>query len=374
MRSGIPLRIVQISHRFPPHPGGIEYHVQKLSLFLASRKHEVIVLTTSSSGEGGESLEDGVTVMRFSAIAEPLRNPISLKLPLVFRGVAEDADVVHMHSPYTFTTLLSFPFSPRERTLITLHGRPYYRGLGSLAAKIHERISLLLLRGAGRFIALTELDASYLRSMGVSPERIRVIPNFIDVMEMDEWSREARPVEKSQEIQLLFVGGFVEAKGLEQLLLDLRRIEHKNVGLWMIGSGPLEGRLRELAEGLNVHFLGRKPRRDLVPYFRGADALILPSKSEGFPTVVLEAAALRRPVILSDIPVHRILFGDVALFYEPGKPKTLEGALRALGSTEVEEKVERARSVVEERYDIRVVGEGIVRLYEELAASLQDRR
>ncbi len=338
--------------------------MQKLSFFLASRGNDVIVLTTSE--QGGESLEGGVTVVRFRPVAEPLRNPLSMRLPLAFRRMAGNADVVHMHSPYTFTTLLSYPFSRKERTVITLHGRPYYAGPAALAAKIHERISFLLLRGAGAFVALTELDVSYMESMGIPRERIRVIPNFVDVRELEAWGREVDPVEKEREIQLLYVGGFVEAKGLDQLLLDLRSLPDLDVGLWMIGGGPLEGRLRRLAGGMGVRFLGRKSRRDLIPYFKGADALILPSRSEGFPTVVLEAAALGTPIILSDIPVHRQLFEGMALFFTPKNPGTLRQALDRLVAG-VEDLVERAKKVVRDRYDLRVVGEDILRLYSELA-------
>ncbi len=327
--------------------------------------HEITVLTTSSrySVEG-----DGLKVVRFRALAEPLRNPISLRLPLEFRKMARDADIVHLHSPYTFTTLLSYPFAPEGRTVITLHGRAYYTGLARLLAKIHERLSFLWLRGAGRFIALTELDAAYMRSMGVPSSKIEVIPNFVDVNELERWSEEAEPAEKEHEIQLLYVGGFVEAKGLDQLLLDMKRLSDLDVGLWMIGGGPLERKLRSLAGGLSVKFLGRKPRRDLVPYFRGTDALILPSRSEGFPTVVLEAAALGTPLILSDIPVHRLLFDNMALFYTPGDPGSLSDALHRLMAG-TEEMVERARSEVRNRYDLKVVGERILQLYSSLSGA-----
>ncbi len=330
-----------------------------------ARGHEVTVLTTSPE-PSFESEEGGLRVIRLRSLAEPLRNPISVRLPLEFRRRVKNADVVHLHSPYTFTTLLSYPFSPKGRTIITLHGRPYYTGLARLLARIHERISFLLLRGAGKFIALTELDASYMESMGISPSKIEIIPNFVDVRELEGWSEEAEPVEKDHEIQLLYVGGFVEAKGLDQLLLDLKSLSGLDVGLWMIGSGPLEGRLRSLAGGLDVRFLGRRSRRELVPYFKGADALILPSRSEGFPTVVLEAAALGTPVILSDIPVHRLLFRDMALFYTPRDPRTLRRALDKL-VTGVENLIERAGKEVRSKYDLRVVGERILNLYRSLA-------
>ncbi len=356
------LRVLQVSHRFPPHPGGTEYYVQKLSQFLASLGHEVTILTTSRE-QVGVSEESGCRVIRLRPLAEPLRNPLSLRLPLEFRRLVKEHDVVHMHSVYTFTTLLAFPFTPKERTIITLHGRAYYEGFLRYLAEVHERFSFRLVRGAARFIALTELDRELMLRRGIPPERITVIPNFVDVEELDQWASCSEPVEKESDVQLLFVGGLVEAKGLVQFLGDLRQVDEE-VGLWIIGSGPLEPRLRSLARGMNVKFFGRMSRRDLIPYFLGADAVVLPSRSEGFPTVVLEAMTLRRPVILSDIEVHRGLFSDLAFLYTPERPETLLDALKRIkGSRDI---VIKARKLVEEFYDVRVVGGQILDLYREI--------
>ncbi len=356
------MKILQVSHRFPPHPGGVEYHVQRLSKFLASRGHEVTVLTTSRE-LSGRAVEDGYEVYRFRSIAEPLRNPLSLKLPLKFRHLADDSDIVHMHSVYTFTTLLSYPFSPKERTLITLHGRAIYSGFYSLIAALYERISFRLVRNAASFIALTDLDRDLMVRRGIQEEKVVVIPNFVDVNELDSLASRSRVAEKEAEIQLLFVGGLVEAKGLDRFLLDMRMLE-EDVGLWIVGDGPMRSKLERISKGMNVRFLGSLSREEWVPYALGSDAMVLPSRSEGFPTVALEAMALGRPLILSDIGVHRRLFRDAAILYRPGRPDSLKMALKMLDSSG--NLVKEGRRIVEEVYDVRVVGEEILELYRRL--------
>lgn len=357
------MRILQVCHRFPPHPGGIEYHVQRLAKYLSSRGHEVTVLTTSRQSS---SFEEGeYRVVRVKYRFEPLRNPIPLKFPLAFRRLAMDCDVIHMHSVYTFTTLSSFPFAEKRRVVITLHGRAYYTGAASLLAKLHERISFRVLRRAAAFISLTEQDKRLMVRRGVEESRIRVIPNFIDLEEIDGIAKLSRPVEKDGEIQLLFVGSLVEAKNLESLLADLRKLEHR-VSLWIVGDGPLRVKLERLADR-NVKFLGNMVREEWIPYAISSDALVLPSRSEGFPTVVLEAMALRKPVILSNIEVHRSLFGDVAILYEPGDPSSLVRALEILN--EADEKTRKGRKLVEELYDLKVVAPKILELYEEIRGS-----
>jgi starch synthase len=91
--------------------------------------------------------------------------------------------------------------------------------------------------------------------------------------------------------QLLFVGRFVEKKGLAAL----RDLAAANPGwnLSLVGSGPIDPN----AWGLdNVQVLGRKDRAALAELYRAADALVLPSVGEGFPLVVQEAMASGLPV------------------------------------------------------------------------------
>ena len=354
------MRILQVCHRFPPHPGGIEYHVKRLSKFLSSRGHEVTVLTTHKGPSRTEESE--YRVVRLRSFLEPLRNPIPLELPFRFREMAESFDLIHMHSVYTFTTLLSYPFARRERVVITLHGRASYRGFASLLAELHERTSFRLLRGAAAFIALNEVDKELMVNRGIDESKIRVIPNFIDLEEIDSSARSSKPAEREGDVQLLFVGGLTEAKNLDSLLMDLRGVD--GASLWIVGDGPMRGKLMKLAEGMRVRFLGRMDMRGWMPYALSSDAIILPSRSEGFPTIVLEAMALGKPVILSDIEVHKRLFSDIAIFYKPGDRESLKKALRDLENFDIPPRM--LRYIVEKNYDIKVVGEKILSVYSDL--------
>ncbi len=361
------LRIVQISHKFPPHPGGTEYYVHKLSQFLARRGHDVTVLTTSHKSAPREEMLDGFTIKRCSVLASPLRNPISLELVTKAGELSRDADITHLHSVYTFTTTIPLLLGAvRSKSVITLHGRAYYEGIGKVLAKVYEPIAFRIARRTDLLIALTELDRDLMISRGIAESKIRVVPNFIDVKEFDNWARSSKPVEREAELQLVFVGNLVEAKGVVQLIEDLSQVD-EDVGLWIIGEGPLEARIRNIARiTKGIRLLGPRDRRGIVPYIMGADAVILPSKSEGFPTVALEALTLRKPLILSDIAVHKALFHQVAIFYSPGDPFSLNRALKKLRSRELVDLVNRGRRIVEEKYDLSVVGDQIESLYYEL--------
>jgi glycosyltransferase involved in cell wall biosynthesis len=87
-------------------------------------------------------------------------------------------------------------------------------------------------------------------------------------------------------IQLLFVGRFVEKKGLV-VLRELAALR-PDVDLLMAGGGPLDPSAWQLR---NIRILGRMERAELADLYRACDALLLPSVGEGFPLVIQEAMA-----------------------------------------------------------------------------------
>jgi glycosyltransferase involved in cell wall biosynthesis len=83
----------------------------------------------------------------------------------------------------------------------------------------------------------------------------------------------------------------------------------ESAGIAFMGNGTEHDRLWRRARriGVRAHFLS--PRIDAWAYLRAFDILALPSRAEGRPLIVLEAAALGVPILCSDIPAHRELLG-----------------------------------------------------------------
>jgi len=106
-------------------------------------------------------------------------------------------------------------------------------------------------------------------------------------------------------------------KGLEHVIEYLE--SNTEYGFLVIGDGPEKKNLLYLAKKLNVSerclFLGY--RQNATRYFQYFDIYAIPSRSEGFPLALIEAASFKKPVICSDIKVFREIFGDdeVAFFH-----------------------------------------------------------
>ena len=121
--------------------------------------------------------------------------------------------------------------------------------------------------------------------------------------------------------QLLFVGRLVNQKNIINLLDALSLIKKLNWELKIIGNGQLRQKLQEkivnlkLTHKVSIFEFNNK----IEEYYKKADALILPSFTEGLPNVVLEAASFQNIILLSDIPQHKRWFthNQNALLFNP---------------------------------------------------------
>ena len=128
-------------------------------------------------------------------------------------------------------------------------------------------------------------------------------------------------------------------------MIDLHRLWASRYRLKIVSSKARYGnaireRVQALGLGDRVDFLDDLAEDALIELYRGCDALVYASTMEGFGRPALEAMAVGRPVILSDIPVHMETFAQAAIFVTPGRADTWEAAFAALGNArQVQERI-----------------------------------
>jgi glycosyltransferase involved in cell wall biosynthesis len=156
---------------------------------------------------------------------------------------------------------------------------------------------------ADRFVCVSQSVAEFSRRRGFAAEKLAVIPNGVDLA---RW-QEAEPANFAQlglptgRRILLFVGRLDKQKGLDRFFGELPALfrELPQHDLVLVGAGQQQealGRRASAAEwGHRVHFLGW--RDDVPALMSGCEMLVLPSRWEGMPNVVLEAMAAGKPVI-----------------------------------------------------------------------------
>lgn len=216
--------------------------------------------------------------------------------------------------------------------------------------KVHGSDILVLLRNAARrkatASALAAADAVVAVSrdlerrvaeLGVARSRLHVVYDGIDRTAFTPGCRRAsrRRLGLDEFAPLvLFVGNLLPVKGLDVLLAAGERLAARRLPFTclIIGRGPLDAPLRREAarRGLGDRFrwLGGRPHHELPDWFRAANVFVLPSRSEGVPNVLLEAAACGTPFVasrvggipeLTQLGPHRLV--------EPGNARELADAI-----------------------------------------------
>lgn len=210
-----------------------------------------------------------------------------------------------------------------------------------LRMPVRCRIMLDRLPHASAIITRSAELARQLAAAGFPQEKLHPVHNGIDFTHFAPAGQaEARgllglPLESRV---VLFVGNFYAIKNPALLVEAHARLcregEFTDCRLVMIGGGPLEGSLRQLAgqlgKGDRVIFTGRKDAAAVARHMQAADVLALPSWNEGVPNVILEAFACGLPVVASRVggipEVHQE--GFLGRLFPAGNLDALVEALR----------------------------------------------
>jgi glycosyltransferase involved in cell wall biosynthesis len=185
-------------------------------------------------------------------------------------------------------------------------------------------------RRARCVIAVTEALKETLVKMGVDRGKVHVLPNGIDTdvfVPLDQAECRTRLGWNADEKVILYVGNFKPVKGVDILVKAMSDVAG-GARLVMVGDGELQGQLQRMAKagGLEdrVTFVPRQDHTALPVFFSAADVFCLPSRNEGCPNVLLEAAACGVPSVAARVGgVPDIIHDGIGLMAEPENPRDL---------------------------------------------------
>lgn len=219
--------------------------------------------------------------------------------------------------------------------VVTIHDLSFERDPEAMSLRdrsVFKRVVPRAARSARGVIAVSERTKRDLVDLyGISSEKITVTPHGIDPA--------FGPGEVAGSGYLLYVGA-VQAR--KDPLAAARAA--REVGLPLVVAGPERepALARELA-ALGADLRGYVDKAELATLYRGAAALVLPSRYEGFGLPVLEAMASGTPVVASDDPALREVAGDAAVYSDGDLAEAVRTAL-ADRDRLVGEGLERAKS------------------------------
>lgn len=181
------------------------------------------------------------------------------------------------------------------------------------------------------FIVASSAARDRLLAMGVAPDAVEVSLQSFDAEPIRAAVARTEPSDGGP-VRVLAVGRLVPDKNFGGLIEAFAELAPGEAELHVVGTGPLEGELRDLASRLGVaaRFSGYVAPDDLPDVYAAADAFVLPSVYEPFGVVVREAVAAGLPIVCSRTTGAA---GDIAipdrnaLLADPRNPEDLSGAL-----------------------------------------------
>lgn len=367
------IRVLQIGKYYYPFRGGME---SSLYTLVNSLKGEVEFQVLVSNTKRVTEIEfiDGVRVIRAASWGSLFSQPLC---PGIFFWLKRlKADIIHLHLPNPLAGFFYLLANPGSRLIISYHSDILRQKALDF---LWRPLVLSLLKRADAVVVTSRnlLEGSVM--LAGFRSKCHIIPHGIDLErlkstpELEARSREIKV--KTGLAIVLFVGRLVYYKGLEYLIRAMQGIEAKLV---IVGSGPLESKLRRLSVIYGVKdkikWRGEIPDDELKAYYLACDMLVLPScqNSEAFGLVVLEAQAFSKPVISTNLPTGVSFINrhqETGLVVHPSDVSALrEGIQALLGSRKLRyEYGGNGRRRLEQGFTSRITAEKFLTLYQAIS-------
>lgn len=306
------MKILVVSHEFPPIGGGGANACYFLTKGFAERGHQITLVTASYQRLPEEEVNNGVHIIRVNALRRH-REHCSFKEMLSYLMKALPL-AERLYKTKKFDLCLCFfgiPSGPIGYILKKKYKLPYIirfgggdvPGFQKRFTKVYKLIGpaiKVIWKNADVLIAnsqeLTDMALDF-----YNKRDFQIIYNGVDT---ETFYPKKKKIDK--EFKILFASRLIERKGLQYVIPQLKKIQQsvdKKVKLIVVGDGPYRDELESLVKQYNaqeiVRFEGQKNREEMLSYYQNADLFILPSNNEGMPNVVLEAMACGLPIVMT---------------------------------------------------------------------------
>ncbi len=363
------MKILQVVNAYyPPYSaGGPAFVAHNVSKALARRGHAVTVFTTNALTQNSlfqpkqnPNYDEGVEIHYFGNMIYKTSHQIyfSKKLVSALRKSIAQYDIVHLHEYRSYIGFVTDYYAKKHniRYVLQPHGQlPRILGKQRLKWIYDVFFGYRLLRDASKVIALTSMEAEQCRRMGVSEEKIAIIPNGIDLSEYANLPPRGAFRKKfgidEDEKMILYLGRIHRIKGLDIVAKAFSKVVKELDGVKLVVAGPDDGYLDELVSLIRILKIedtvlipGPLYGQDKFEAYVDADLFVLPSRYDIWGMTVLEAVLCRTPIILSENCGIASYFKDREGLVVESSPRRLGDAiLRKLQHPE-------SKNVLEESY------------------------
>jgi glycosyltransferase involved in cell wall biosynthesis len=220
-------------------------------------------------------------------------------------------DIITTQDPF-FTGVVGYFLRKRYKVplIVQLHSDFLNNKYWLMESKLNYLLNIIgkfVVKKADGIRVVSKSIKEHLINLGISPEKIFIIPIFTDTEKFIKSDLTVRKKYSAYKNIVLFVGRLMPVKNLSMLLnaVPLILTKHPQTLFLIVGEGSEKARLEmlvnELNIGSNVIFEGNVSYDRLADYYASCDIFVLPSNYEGWGRVVIEALASGKPVIMTDV-------------------------------------------------------------------------
>lgn len=321
-------KILIITPGFLPLLGGMEEQVYLLSKEFIRRGNQVAVLTERTKPEFlPKETIDGINVVR----ASKLRNRY-LSFPIIFYSYLKhllnnEYDLIIVRTftfPALFTGVLKRFGLLKCITVVTAETGGESDDIEAISERPFSKLVYFLIKGNDYFNSICMDNYYHLRKHGFPEKRITRIYNGIP---FDGYTGRDYP---KRVTKFLFLGQLNKEKGIWELIDAIKELiaENKEIKLFIGGDGKEKDALERFIKlnklERNIIYQGRIPRDKKSGFFAQGECLVLPSYSEGFPLVVIEAAKYKKIILVTDVSDIKKIYGNRAFYCNKKSAKSIK--------------------------------------------------
>jgi glycosyltransferase involved in cell wall biosynthesis len=310
----------------PPPYGGISNWTQIISNY-ASKSPDVHITVFDVAPRWRAIHCDSLVLRVVGGGMQLLRDVVRLIRLLNYNHF----DVLHFSSSANLGVLRDFAFS----FLVKFYGIKFvyhiHMGRVPYIAKVNSiewQMMLKVMRRAAKVIVLDERTCSTIKKFS-SHVSVVTIPNCLSI---DDVTNEV--VDSSEDFKtLLFVGWVIPTKGVAELVEAWSMLKPYGWRLKIIGpvDKDYQQYLLERFQPKNIDFVGELDHSKAMLSIASCDLFVLPSHTEGFPYVILEAMSLGRPIVATDVgAIPEMLADDAGVLVKSKDSEALAGALSSV--------------------------------------------
>lgn len=351
--------------------GGIETHLNEV-LKYQSENHDIYLMISEQKNTNPDSLQ--ISPDRLYRYPYQRKPKYFLKAMRSIRKTVNEInpDIVHVHGTFAGFFLRTLLFFKRKRPVVIYcsHGWAFLMDTSLWKRQLFAWVEKVLSLRTDYMINISKHEYDMAMNYGLSPKKSVVVYNGVSGAPSSEQLPFA--VEK-EKINLLFVGRFDRQKGFDLLLEVFNEHKFADVNLYLVGDTVLKQCDYQYPD--NAVKIGWVDNSEIDRYMKACDAVIVPSRWEGFGIVAIEALRNKKPVISSNrgaLP-EIIQHGVNGYIFDFDNKEELVGIVQSLNKSKLAAMGEIGERIFYEKFHSDKMNKQIERLYEAAVEKTNDR-